>query len=158
LEKAKELGDFLIVGVHDDATVNFYKGQNYPIQSLHERVLNVLAMRAVDEVVMGAPWIITRDLLTSMNISIVVAGTIIKGDRDAINWRKGSMGVTDEDPYAVPKEMGIFLEVESPITMDTNDIIKRIVDQRLHFMSKYQRTSTREAQYYTQQKQFVEES
>lgn len=45
LEKAKELGDFLIVGLHTDPVVNQYKGGNYPIMNLHERVLSVLACK-----------------------------------------------------------------------------------------------------------------
>lgn len=45
LEKAKELGDYLIVGLHTDPVVNSYKGSNYPIMNLHERVLSVLACK-----------------------------------------------------------------------------------------------------------------
>lgn len=30
LKKAKDLGTFLYVGIHDDATVNLHKGRNYP--------------------------------------------------------------------------------------------------------------------------------
>lgn len=45
LEKAKELGDYLIVGLHTDPVVNKYKGGNYPIMNLHERVLSVLACK-----------------------------------------------------------------------------------------------------------------
>lgn len=45
LEKAKELGDYLIVGLHTDPIVNQYKGGNYPIMNLHERVLSVLACK-----------------------------------------------------------------------------------------------------------------
>ncbi len=45
LEKAKELGNFLIVGIHTDFGVNQYKGGNYPIMNLHERVLSVLACK-----------------------------------------------------------------------------------------------------------------
>lgn len=45
LEKAKEKGDFLIVGLHTDPVVNLYKGSNYPIMNLHERVLSVLACK-----------------------------------------------------------------------------------------------------------------
>src|SRR3569623_372851 len=62
LKKAKELGDFLIVGVHDDLTVNQHKGSNYPIMNLYDRVLNVLAIKYVVEVVIAAPWVITEDL------------------------------------------------------------------------------------------------
>lgn len=45
LEKAKSYGDFLIVGLHTDPVVNGYKGKNYPIMNLHERVLSVLACK-----------------------------------------------------------------------------------------------------------------
>ena len=45
LEKARQEGDFLIVGLHTDLEVNRYKGSNYPIMNLHERVLSVLACK-----------------------------------------------------------------------------------------------------------------
>jgi len=56
LQKAKSLGDFLYVGVWPDETVNHFRGSNYPILSLHERVLMCLACRFVDDVVIGAPY------------------------------------------------------------------------------------------------------
>ncbi|PVD39410.1 hypothetical protein C0Q70_02040 [Pomacea canaliculata] len=63
LEKASEEGDFVIVGLHTDPIVNRYKGANYPIMNLHERVLSVLACRHVSEVVIGAPYEVTGDLM-----------------------------------------------------------------------------------------------
>ncbi|CDJ44647.1 phosphoethanolamine cytidylyltransferase, putative, partial [Eimeria tenella] len=42
LKLAKEMGDYLIVGVHDDATVASVKGPGFPVMSLNERALNVL--------------------------------------------------------------------------------------------------------------------
>jgi ethanolamine-phosphate cytidylyltransferase len=45
LEKAKQQGDYLIVGLHTDPVVNEYKGSNYPIMNLHERCLSVLACK-----------------------------------------------------------------------------------------------------------------
>lgn len=45
LEKAKQMGDYLIVGLHTDPVVNEYKGSNYPIMNLHERTLSVLACK-----------------------------------------------------------------------------------------------------------------
>lgn len=45
LEKAKQMGDYLIVGLHTDPVVNQYKGGNYPIMNLHERTLSVLACK-----------------------------------------------------------------------------------------------------------------
>ncbi|XP_023300485.2 ethanolamine-phosphate cytidylyltransferase, partial [Lucilia cuprina] len=49
LQKAKELGDYLIVGLHTDPVVNSYKGSNYPIMNLHERVLSVLACKVSEK-------------------------------------------------------------------------------------------------------------
>lgn len=45
LEKARAEGDYLIIGLHTDPIVNRYKGSNYPIMNLHERVLSVLACK-----------------------------------------------------------------------------------------------------------------
>lgn len=45
LEAASAHGDYLIVGLHTDPIVNRYKGSNYPIMNLHERVLSVLACK-----------------------------------------------------------------------------------------------------------------
>ena len=44
LQVSKE-GDYVIVGLHTDREVNRYRGSNYPIMNLHERVLSVLACK-----------------------------------------------------------------------------------------------------------------
>jgi ethanolamine-phosphate cytidylyltransferase len=72
LELAKKLGDFLYVGLWDDEMTRYYKGSLYPVQSLQERVLQILACKHVDDVVIGAPFLITQDLITSLRISKVV--------------------------------------------------------------------------------------
>jgi ethanolamine-phosphate cytidylyltransferase len=59
LKQAKSMGDFLYVGVWQDETVNHFRGHNFPLLSLHERVLMALACRYVDDVVIGAPYQIT---------------------------------------------------------------------------------------------------
>jgi ethanolamine-phosphate cytidylyltransferase len=71
LKKAKEMGDFLYVGVWSDDVVQHYRGSNYPILSLHERVLMTLACRYVDDVVIGVPYQISEDLIKSLNIKVV---------------------------------------------------------------------------------------
>jgi ethanolamine-phosphate cytidylyltransferase len=55
------MGDFLYVGVWGDDIVNFFKGSQYPILSLHERVLMVLACKYVDDVVIGCNYQISKD-------------------------------------------------------------------------------------------------
>jgi ethanolamine-phosphate cytidylyltransferase len=44
------------VGVWADDVVSYFKGANYPLISLNERVLMILANRYVDDVVIGAPY------------------------------------------------------------------------------------------------------
>ena len=158
LRKAKALGDFLIVGVHDDQTVNFHKGSNYPIMNLYERVLNVLAIKYVDEVVIATPWVVTEDLLKSLNISLVVQGTINKLDLELVNKRKQSLDYNDnQDPYELPKRLGIYQEVPSERNIETQHIIQRIIDNRLKHLNKYNKNSKKEESYYANTKTYIEE-
>ena len=41
LKRAKQLGDYVIVGVYNDQVVNELKGHNFPILSLNERILRL---------------------------------------------------------------------------------------------------------------------
>lgn len=90
MEQAKKEGDYLIVGLHTDPIVNRYKGHNYPIMNVHERTLSVLACKYVDEVVIGAPYSVTKELMDHFKVDIVVHG---KSDV--------SLDVDGSDPYAV---------------------------------------------------------
>lgn len=122
LEECAKLGDYLVVGIHSDSVVNYYKGRNYPIMTLHERVLSVLACRYVSEVVIGAPYVITGDVLDHFNVSIVCHGcTPISDDIDGA------------DPYSEPKRRGIFRLVNSRSDMTTEKIVQRIIEHRLDY-------------------------
>eukprot|EP00939_MAST-03C_sp_MAST-3C-sp1_P001777 g1777.t1 len=80
LEAAKKLGDFLLVGVWDDETVRKRgrlgdKGvgsRYFPAMGLQERVVSVLSCKLTDDVVIGAPWHVTKDLLKTFNVCTVV--------------------------------------------------------------------------------------
>ncbi|CAG9831562.1 unnamed protein product [Diabrotica balteata] len=122
LEKAKEQGDYLIVGLHTDPVVNRYKGTNYPIMNLHERVLSVLACKYVSEVVIGAPYTVTKDLMDHFKVDVV-----IHGDTPVM------MDVDGSDPYEYPKMVGKFVSVKSGNDMTTERIVERIIRNRLQF-------------------------
>ena len=62
--------DMLIVGLHTDLVVNRYKGSNYPIMNLHERVLSVLACRYVNQVIIGAPYKVTEELVKQFKVCV----------------------------------------------------------------------------------------
>ncbi len=70
LEEARSHGDYLIVGLHTDDEVNRYKGDNYPIMNLHERVLSVLACKFVNQVIIGAPYFVDQELLKQFKVSM----------------------------------------------------------------------------------------
>jgi len=115
LEKARALGDFLIVGVHDDQSVNSYKGVNFPIMNLYERVLSVLSCKYTDEVVIGAPLKMDRQFIERLNIRVVV-----HGKAPVAACPDGS------DPYEVPRALGLCQEVDSGSDLTTTVIIDRV--------------------------------
>uniref|UniRef100_A0A0V0G9V7 ethanolamine-phosphate cytidylyltransferase n=1 Tax=Triatoma dimidiata TaxID=72491 RepID=A0A0V0G9V7_TRIDM len=128
LEAAKSEGDFLIVGLHTDPTVNVYKGHNYPTMNLHERVLSVLACKYVNEVVIGAPYSVTEELMSHFNVDVVCHGqTPIAPDVDG------------SDPYALPKARGVFKSITSGNKMTTEKIVERIIQHRLEYEARNSR-------------------
>ncbi|XP_058075217.1 ethanolamine-phosphate cytidylyltransferase isoform X1 [Magnolia sinica] len=129
LRLARGLGDFLLVGIHTDQTVSVYRGVHRPIMNLHERSLSVLACRYVDEVIIGAPREVSKDMITTFNISLVVHGTV--AENNDFQKAKGN-------PYAVPIDMGIYQQLESPLDITTSTIIKRIVSNHEAYQTDMQ--------------------
>lgn len=157
LHKAKDLGTFLYVGIHDDATVNRHKGKNYPIMNLHERVMNVLSCKYVDEVVIGAPWVITRDLITTLNLHIVASGSNTKMDVDVEASAAAVSGGALSDAYEVPKSLGIFREIETTHSLTTEDVVQRLIENRLKYENRNAKRSVKELNYIKGQKQYIAE-
>ena len=79
-----------------------------------------LACQYVDDVVIGAPYIITADLIKSLNISKVV---YVRTEDDQVKEQ-----FRDIDPYAVPKEMGIYVEL--PTVEDELTVLE--IAERVH--------------------------
>ncbi|RXN29565.1 ethanolamine-phosphate cytidylyltransferase-like protein [Labeo rohita] len=124
---------YVIVGLHFDQEVNRYKGKNYPIMNIHERTLSVLACRYVSEVVIGAPYAVTKDLLDHFKVDLVCHGkTEVFPDRDG------------SDPYAVPRKMGILRTVDSGNSLTTDNIVQRIIKNRLLFEARNQKKEAKE--------------
>ncbi|KMZ70852.1 Ethanolamine-phosphate cytidylyltransferase [Zostera marina] len=139
LRLARELGDFLLVGIHSDQTISSTRGAHRPIMNLHERSLSVLACRYVDEVIIGAPWEVSKDMITTFNISLVVHGTVAE-NREVEKW--------DSNPYVVPNEMEIHRQLESPLDITTSTIIKRIVSNHEAFQKRNEKKEASERRYY----------
>jgi ethanolamine-phosphate cytidylyltransferase len=136
LKAAKEQGDYLVVGLLDDETVNRYLGGNLPIMNLHERALSVLSCRYVDEVVIGAPLDITKEMIDSLRINVVVAGK-----------QPHSYGLDRVEgyvPYKVPKELGVFCTLESGSTLTTTQVIKRIIANHAQYEARNKQKEEKE--------------
>lgn len=59
-QAARAQGDFLLVGLHPDESVQERRGPHLPIMNVHERSLSVLSCKFVDEVIIGAPPVMTE--------------------------------------------------------------------------------------------------
>lgn len=86
VQKAKEQGDFLLVGLHTDEDVAERRGPHLPIMDLHERCLSVLACKYVDEVIIGQHSIGQLHVIVNNCITVyrVVAATAIPSDASAL--------------------------------------------------------------------------
>ncbi|GAB5581423.1 ethanolamine-phosphate cytidylyltransferase isoform X3 [Prionailurus iriomotensis] len=135
LEKVHGLAErpYVIAGLHFDQEVNHYKGKNYPIMNLHERTLSVLACRYVSEVVIGAPYSVTAELLDHFKVDLVCHGkTEIVPDKDG------------SDPYQEPKRRGIFCQIDSGNDLTTDLIVQRIIKNRLEYEARNQKKEAKE--------------
>jgi len=111
LRQAREHGDFLLVGIHSDQTVESYKCT--PILSMEERIASVSGCRYVDEVVPNAPLEITREWIEEHQIDVIIHGDDVAPEtRD--RW------------YGVPIEMGIYKSVGYTEGISTTELILRI--------------------------------
>lgn len=147
LHLARSQGDFLLVGIHTDEEVCERRGPHQTIMGLHERALSVLACKYADEVIIGAPGVISEDLLTTFGIDCVVRGTIHETMDRSSEARR----------YELPVQKGMFARMESPSDVTSSTIIKRIVGNRAQFEERQARKAKSEAEYYKTAKNYVEE-
>jgi ethanolamine-phosphate cytidylyltransferase len=151
LEEAKKLGDYVLVGALGDNIVNARLGRNYPLQSVHERTLALLSCRHVDDVLLDAPWKITQDMLTTMNISVVCHGS--KDFWDASDIDLGQQG----DPFELPRKLSMLELVESGSKVTVHVLADRIFHHAEVFAIRQQKKESEEKQYVAN-KEFVAES
>ena len=111
LKQASEIGDYLIVGIHSDETVQNYKRS--PIMTMEERISVVASCRYVDEVIPNTPLIIDLKWIKKHNIHLVVHGDDFSEDLLQLC-------------YKIPIEMGIFKKVPYTPGISTTDIMNRL--------------------------------
>ena len=129
LKKAKESGDFVYVGVYDDITVNKRKGKYNPVLNINERCLNLLALKYVDDVVFGAPEIITQDLIHNLNVDVVIQFITPK-------MKEGKCD-KEEKIFEAAKKVGKLKEIEINGEL-TNDVLSdRIWENKEQYIKKW---------------------
>jgi D-beta-D-heptose 7-phosphate kinase/D-beta-D-heptose 1-phosphate adenosyltransferase len=90
LQKAKQLGDILIVGVNTDRSVKTYKSSDRPLNSEADRIRVLTALEAVDYAVLfDDPT--PRDLILKIRPDILVKGadwkkSEIAGAKEVESW------------------------------------------------------------------------
>ena len=88
LVRAKELGDYLIVGIISDKQIADFKGEDRPVQSEEERIITVGSLKMVDAVIMQK-WYDPSDELSSLSMINILT----KGDGAVRQF-----GTDDADP------------------------------------------------------------
>ncbi|KAF1834949.1 ethanolamine-phosphate cytidylyltransferase [Decorospora gaudefroyi] len=113
---------FLVAGIHDDEVINHWKGINYPIMNIFERGLCVLQCKYVHSVIFGAPFSLSKAFLHHLPYAGPV--TIYHG--------KTTFMPLAFDPYAVPKALNLYREIENNEYSDVNaaEIVARIMKGR----------------------------
>lgn len=143
LEKAKSKGDFLYVGVFNDSLIQKEMGRHYPIMNMQERVLNILALKYVDDVVIGCPWIITENMMDSLNIDTVLS----------LTNKKDSHLIQTHPRLEIPKKLNKLEFLYSEYSDDNQFLIDRLKSNKAEFIRKYNIKSIKESNYYINAKQ-----
>ena len=147
LKAARALGDFLLVGVHNDVVVNRHRGRNFPIMNLNERTLSVLSCKYVGDVVIDPPWYMTREMIAALHISLVAHGSTHDPNDDG-----------GRDPYEVPKQLGIFTSLPSSTSLTVDAIVERIQANHEKMAAKVERKMVSEREYYEHRYGFATEA
>ena len=111
LKKAKELGDYLLVGVHNDDTIRSYKRN--PIMTMEERICVIDACKYVDGIIPNAPLEITEEYLNKHKIDIMVLPDN-RTEEERELW------------YSHLIKQGKIVTLPSTPEISTTEIIKRI--------------------------------
>lgn len=113
LRQSKDLGDYLIAGVHSSSDINQEKG--LPVMEDEERCEVVRSCRYVDEVVKDAPFVTQAEMVKQYEVDIVVHGDDIVLDKNGI------------DSYSQVRKLGMFKEVRRTLGISTTEIVGRML-------------------------------
>lgn len=136
-------GHYVLVGVHNDYIVNQRQGMNLPIMNLNERALSVLGCKYVDDVLIDAPYIINKEMIASLKIDYV-----IRGCPKSMQTQLENETESEDDPYALPKHLGILQIVYCDYDLSALDFVERIQNQRERYSERFKKKSEAENDFY----------
>ena len=142
LQKAKSEGNYLIVGLYDDITINELKGHNYPVLDVYSRALNLLALKFVDDIVLNTPYKLTPDFIEEFGIDIIVEG------------KTSYMRCNDPkiDSLELIRGLAKIKQVDSGVEFGFNDLITRIKDNQKSYADAIERKKQKLSNYYKAKK------
>jgi ethanolamine-phosphate cytidylyltransferase len=119
---------YVVVGIHDDYSINKIKGYNYPIMNILERSLVVLQCKYVSALVISAPYTPSKAYLTT-GLGKLTPAEVWHGPTKVIE------ADGEGNPYAPAKELGLLRSIESHRWDDisASKIVDRILNRRLEF-------------------------
>ncbi len=110
--------------------------------NVNERALGVLSCKWGDDVIIGAPFVISQELIDSFGINIVVRGSV----KDPY--------ISTADPYEIPKKLNMYKEIESPLPqLTTTIIVERILENHAKFEARNKKKQAKEMKLLQQQQQ-----
>jgi len=138
LEKAKAEGDYLIVGLYDDATINELKGYNYPVLDVYSRALNLLALKYVDDIVFNTPYKLTPDFISEFNIDVIVEGktSYMKCENPKI------------DSLELVRGLANIKQIDSGVEFRFDDLITRIKNNKVLYAQALENKKQKLQKYY----------
>lgn len=111
--QARQHGDELYVGVHNDEDILLNKGP--PVMKLDERMAAVEGCRWCSVSIANAPYVTDYKVMDKYGCKYVVHGDDITTDKDG------------KDCYAEVKEMGRFIVVKRTPNISTTDLVGRML-------------------------------
>ena len=111
-----------------------------------------LACKHVDDIVIGAPFKITQDLITSLNISKIVK--IINTKEDSVLKKHD-----DIDQFEIPRKLGMLEEIsidDDFYDMTTEKLAQRVYENKAAFELKFTKKNSSQS-FYDSDKEYVEE-
>ncbi|QIW97376.1 hypothetical protein AMS68_002894 [Peltaster fructicola] len=153
---------YIIAGIHDDTTINYHKGINYPIMNMVERGLCVIQCRYIHTVVFNAPHTPSKAYLSTLppvtqagkqhpdvvyhgstsSMPMLPPSPVLRRPATARTDSTASVASTKSvtskpnlDTYADARSLGIFVETQPHAFqgVTTEQIVQRILDNRIQY-------------------------